>query len=244
MAAEGESALPESTFDDEEEPDQTELMHLDPQWLRVQPITRDSALDYFAASAFYDRGCDNEQCFMQRQRRGNTELLSRMTGIQYQLVEAHEPALFVIRKVKRMSPTEVQERALYYLIHGATYQAPSLLSVMKARMMNSLHLLQQSLGTLSKIRNAEDDPQEATAIRMADKSKYVSEQRQEWAPSGNDFRNAYRMILEKFPTTSAPAPAKQAAGVASVAGQKRTFSETDAGDASVQQASDAKRKRT
>ena len=63
--------------------------------------------------------------------------------------------------------------------------------------MNSLHLLQQSLATLSKIRSAENDPQEATAIRMAEKSKYISEQRQEWAPTGNEFFNAYRMVHDK-----------------------------------------------
>ena len=37
----------------------------DDQWLQFFPLTRLSALDYFALSPFYDRSCNNEQAKLQ-----------------------------------------------------------------------------------------------------------------------------------------------------------------------------------
>jgi mediator of RNA polymerase II transcription subunit 6 len=41
-------------------PDQTATQWRDDAWLSQWPLTRATALDYFAGSPFYDRGCANE----------------------------------------------------------------------------------------------------------------------------------------------------------------------------------------
>ena len=38
----------------------------DPVWLETFPLTKDTVMDYFALSTFYDKTCNNQQCKMQR----------------------------------------------------------------------------------------------------------------------------------------------------------------------------------
>jgi mediator of RNA polymerase II transcription subunit 6 len=48
-----------------EDEDQTGVCWRDDQWLQFFPLTRQSALDYFSLSPFYDRSCNNEQAKLQ-----------------------------------------------------------------------------------------------------------------------------------------------------------------------------------
>ena len=48
-----------------EDEDQTGVCWRDDQWLQFFPLTRQSALDNFSLSPFYDRSCNNEQAKLQ-----------------------------------------------------------------------------------------------------------------------------------------------------------------------------------
>lgn len=58
-----------------------------------------------------------------------------MTGIEYFLLHAQEPILYVIRKQARQSPTQVHPLTDYYIIAGTVYQAPDLVSVINSRLV-------------------------------------------------------------------------------------------------------------
>ena len=58
-----------------------------------------------------------------------------MTGIEYILLHAQEPILYVIRKQTRQSSTQAHPIADYYIIAGTVYQAPDLVSVINSRLV-------------------------------------------------------------------------------------------------------------
>lgn len=59
-------------------------------------------LDYFSdrSNPFYDHSCNNEIIRMQRL---NLEHLNNMSGIEYILLHAQEPILYVVRKQHRFA---------------------------------------------------------------------------------------------------------------------------------------------
>ncbi|KAF3814965.1 hypothetical protein GH733_017241 [Mirounga leonina] len=89
-------------------------------------------LDYFSerSNPFYDRTCNNEVVKMQRL---TLEHLNQMVGVEFILLHAQEPILFIIWKQQRQSPTQVIPLADYYIIAGVIYQAPDLGSVINSR---------------------------------------------------------------------------------------------------------------
>lgn len=70
--------------------------------------------------------------------------LSQMTGVEYILLHAQEPILFIIRKQQRQSPTQVIPLADYYIIAGVIYQAPDLGSVINSRVLSAVHGIQSA----------------------------------------------------------------------------------------------------
>uniref|UniRef100_A0A0B6YCG5 Mediator of RNA polymerase II transcription subunit 6 n=1 Tax=Arion vulgaris TaxID=1028688 RepID=A0A0B6YCG5_9EUPU len=109
----------------------------------VPHINQGNILDYFSerSNPFYDRTCNNEAIKMQRL---NLDQLLNMTGLEYSLLHAQEPILYVIRKQHRYSPTQVTPLADYYIIAGVVYQGPDLCSVVNSRLLNTLHNLQSA----------------------------------------------------------------------------------------------------
>ncbi|KAG2457892.1 MED6 polymerase, partial [Polypterus senegalus] len=91
-----------------------------------------NVLDYFSerSNPFYDRTCNNEVVKMQRL---TLDHLNQMVGVEYILLHAQEPILYIIRKQQRQSPTQVAPLADYYIILGVVYQAPDLGSVIGSR---------------------------------------------------------------------------------------------------------------
>jgi mediator of RNA polymerase II transcription subunit 6 len=61
---------------------------------------------------------------------------SNMTGLEYTLLHAQEPILYVVRKQHRTSPTQTVPVADFYIIAGVVYQAPDLISVINSRMVS------------------------------------------------------------------------------------------------------------
>jgi len=113
----------------------------DSAWLPI--LNPGNVLDYFSerSNPFYDRTCNNEIVKMQRL---NVEQLSNMTGLEYILLHAQEPILYVIRKQHRHSPTQTTPIAEYYILAGVVYQAPDLGSVVNSRLLNTAHHLQSA----------------------------------------------------------------------------------------------------
>ena len=64
-----------------------------------------------------------------------------MEGLEFELLHAQEPILYVIRKQHRFSPTTTTPMADYYILAGYVYQAPDLNAVLNSRLQSSVHYL-------------------------------------------------------------------------------------------------------
>lgn len=109
----------------------------------IQALDACNVMDYFSerSNPFYDRTCNNEIVKMQRL---SPDQLTNMTGLEYILLHAQEPILYVIRKQHRHSPTQVTPLTDYYILAGVVYQAPDLNSVFNSRMLTTVHYLQSA----------------------------------------------------------------------------------------------------
>ena len=135
----------------------------DDQWLTFYPLNVFTAVDYFALSPFYDRSCNNElaksmgadvklACATRlvtphayacthgqpRDRPPSTVAGLPRTlppGVEYELQDAQEPHLFVIRKQQRWGPKSTSPLHFYYILDGNVYQAPSLHAILSSRLV-------------------------------------------------------------------------------------------------------------
>ncbi|XP_055394462.1 mediator of RNA polymerase II transcription subunit 6 isoform X2 [Bubalus kerabau] len=131
---------------------------VDSSWIPI--LNSGSVLDYFSerSNPFYDRTCNNEVVKMQRLTLEHLKSLwsrsivgilvafyeIQMVGVEYILLHAQEPILFIIRKQQRQSPTQVIPLADYYIIAGVIYQAPDLGSVINSRVLTAVHGIQSA----------------------------------------------------------------------------------------------------
>uniref|UniRef100_A0AAR2JBZ1 Mediator of RNA polymerase II transcription subunit 6 n=1 Tax=Pygocentrus nattereri TaxID=42514 RepID=A0AAR2JBZ1_PYGNA len=114
---------------------------VDSGWVPI--LNPGNVLDYFSerSNPFYDRTCNNEVVKMQRL---TLDHLNQMVGVEYILLHAQEPILYIIRKQQRQSPTQVVPLADYYIIAGVVYQAPDLGSVISSRVLSAVHGIQSA----------------------------------------------------------------------------------------------------
>ncbi|KAL0969438.1 hypothetical protein UPYG_G00227380 [Umbra pygmaea] len=114
---------------------------VDSGWVPI--LNPGNVLDYFSerSNPFYDRSCNNEVVKMQRL---NMEHLNQIVGVEYILLHAQEPILYIIRKQQRQSPTQVIPLSDYYIIAGVVYQAPDLGSVIGSRVLSAVHGVQSA----------------------------------------------------------------------------------------------------
>lgn len=133
----------------------------DRSWWSGQ-LNRQSALDYFSHSQFYDRTCLNQVLKMQvaLTPQAVLEKLARLPGTVYELDESKtqevpptdgEPAhtLYAIRKLHRAPGRGVEPGAestlrYYYILDGVVFEAPTLAAVMRARLLKLSWHLQQA----------------------------------------------------------------------------------------------------
>jgi mediator of RNA polymerase II transcription subunit 6 len=127
--------------------DLTGVMWNDKVWLSYFPLNNSTVLDYFSLSQFYDRTCNNELIKMQRL---DPALMATMDGIEYAVSPASAPPFFLITKSRRVvaPPSSLTLLAVYYIINGNAYQAPSAHSVLSSRVLQSLHHLRKSFDIL------------------------------------------------------------------------------------------------
>lgn len=128
------------------------------EWIQANgPLTTENVFDYFAASMFYDKQSNNQVLRMQTMHTGvpilnEAEELKRFTGVEFALVHAQPPSLFIIHKRERLSPQEVRPLAAYFVINNRIYQSPDVYTLLSNRLLASLSSLRFSLDTLRKYR--------------------------------------------------------------------------------------------
>lgn len=159
-------------------------------------LTQFTVLDYFSKSDYYEQGCNNAILQMQSaasnfpvphpgemqngslegtglsawERRNDPftieQELKRFTGLEYVLVHAKQPDLFVIHKRWRSSPTVTNTLEAYYVLQGNITMAADILAILGNKFVSTVSSLQQSLEIA---RNAQPDfnPREGYAWRIA-----------------------------------------------------------------------------
>lgn len=120
--------------------DSTWIPHLNPA----------NILDYFCqkSNPFYDFKANNEVAKMQKLL---PEQMAQMTGLEYTLLHAQAPILYVIRKQDRLGPDTATPLVDYYILAGVVYQAPDLNSVIQSRVLNSALNLKSALEEFQSI---------------------------------------------------------------------------------------------
>ncbi|KAI6159599.1 MED6-domain-containing protein [Pisolithus thermaeus] len=127
------------------------------EWIQANgPLTTENVFDYFAASMFYDKQSNNQTLRMQNTGvpilNESDALKQFATGIEFALVHAHPPSLFIIHKREKLSAHEVRPLAAYFVINNRIYQSPDVYTLLSNRLLASLHSLRSSLDTLRKYR--------------------------------------------------------------------------------------------
>jgi len=126
------------------------LSFIDTIFLQHFGLFKENALDYFSLSPFYDKQCSNEVCKMQGFSQNQIQnQLKAMTGVQYVLDEGVQDArLFVVKQEYRQSNSYATLQAIYYILEGTIYQAPSVQSLMHSRLSRLAFNLEKCLDTL------------------------------------------------------------------------------------------------
>lgn len=68
-------------------------------------------------------------------------------GVEYEVQDAQEPHLFVIRKQHRSGPKTTATLHFYYVLDGNVYQAPSLHAALSSRIVRT-HI---GIGTINGV---------------------------------------------------------------------------------------------
>jgi mediator of RNA polymerase II transcription subunit 6 len=136
-----------------------------PEFLLALPqgqlSSRHLALDYFAASPFFDKQSSNAQLRMQmlfsRQPADTWDeerQLARFTGIEYVVaaLESDPPDLWIIHKRRRTSPSETRVLAAYHILNGNVYLAPTLFHILNERLLTSTHALATAFNALVDLK--------------------------------------------------------------------------------------------
>ncbi|KAG6910576.1 hypothetical protein DXG01_009527 [Tephrocybe rancida] len=121
------------------------------------PLTTENVFDYFATSMFYDKQSNNQVLRMQTIHSGlpvvnEAEELKRFTGVEFAVVHAQPPDMFIIQKRERLSPDEVRPMSAYFIMNKRIYQSPDVYTILSNRLLTSLHSLQTSLDILRSHR--------------------------------------------------------------------------------------------
>ncbi|KZT23751.1 MED6-domain-containing protein [Neolentinus lepideus HHB14362 ss-1] len=128
------------------------------EWIQANgPLTAENVFEYFTTSMFYDKQSNNQVLRMQTMHTGQpllneAEELKRFTGIEFAVVHAQPPSLFIIHKRERLSPEQVRQLAAYFIMNNRIYQSPDIYNVLSNRLLTTVNALQSSLDTLRKHR--------------------------------------------------------------------------------------------
>ena len=76
-----------------------------------------------------------------------------MKGIEYCLLLANEPILYVIRKQQRTGPETVIPLEDFYILSGTVYKCPSIKSLVHSKLRNISHILTKCLEQSNSLFN-------------------------------------------------------------------------------------------
>ncbi|KAH9968830.1 MED6 mediator sub complex component-domain-containing protein [Russula dissimulans] len=128
------------------------------EWIQANgPLTAGNVFEYFASSMFYDKQSNNQVLRMQTMHTGmpisnEAEELKRFTGVEFAVVHAQPPSLFIIHKRERLSPEETRPLQAYFIVNNRIYQSPDMYAVLSNRLLTSLYSLESSLDILRKYK--------------------------------------------------------------------------------------------
>ncbi|KAH9081942.1 MED6 mediator sub complex component-domain-containing protein [Lactarius deliciosus] len=128
------------------------------EWILANgPLTPENVFDYFASSMFYDKQSNNQVLRMQTMHTGmpisnEAEELRRFTGVEFAVVHAEPPSLFIIHKRERISPEDTRPLQAYFIVNNRIYQSPDMYTVLSNRLLTSLYSLKSSLDVLRKYK--------------------------------------------------------------------------------------------
>lgn len=138
-----------------------EIQWKNPEWIQQFGLFTGNVLDYFSESPFYDRTSNNQVLRMQfqfQQIPPNTNpqkylqlKLVEMTGIEFIIATSREPDFWIIRKQRRLSPTQVSIEQDYYIIGANIYQAPKVYDILSSRLLSSVLSIKGSMELLNKM---------------------------------------------------------------------------------------------
>ncbi|KAL1920742.1 uncharacterized protein VTP21DRAFT_11377 [Calcarisporiella thermophila] len=125
--------------------DLTDIEHRSPEMYEFfgRRFNRQTVMDYFAHSPFWDNQSNNATLRMQTQFNDLQETeaaLKNMTGVEF-VVAYERPPVFIIRKQRRYGPAEHEVSAplaTYYVLGANIYQSPDLYTILANRMLTSL----------------------------------------------------------------------------------------------------------
>jgi len=88
---------------------------------------------------FYDKQSNNQVLRMQTMHIGvpisnEAEELKRFVGVEFAVVHAEPPSLFIIHKRERLSPEETRPLQAYFIINNRIYQSPDMYTVLSNRL--------------------------------------------------------------------------------------------------------------
>ena len=115
-------------------------------------------------------------------------------GPEYVLADSQEPHLFVIRRQRRGPPgTQPVPQAMYYVLGGTVYQAPSVAAVLRARLARCLFSTRRAFermqGDLDPLLSAERELERATKV-AARAAKLEEEEEKEQAEENEREKEA------------------------------------------------------
>lgn len=108
-------------------------------------LTPNNVLDYFRYSSYYEQDCNN--AILQMQNTANLdsmlswdpnrleEELKRFIGLEYVVVHAKPPDLFVIHQRWRSSPNQTKVLESYYVHHGNIHMAADIYSILGSKLV-------------------------------------------------------------------------------------------------------------
>ncbi|CAG9330019.1 unnamed protein product [Blepharisma stoltei] len=131
--------------------EQTTVNWYDEKWLKEHILDNKTIMNYFYLSIFYDKAANNEKCIEDLAR------LKNLVGLEYILDHSiPELGIYHIKKQYRHNDRRVTTLALYYVVAGKIYEAPSINKILTTRMRNFAFNLDASLKYLSKYAKQTD----------------------------------------------------------------------------------------
>lgn len=117
-------------------------------WLKNNFLDNNTVMQYFYLSVFYDKKANNEKV------KEELSLLKTMRGLEFAMVHSiPDLGVYHIRKQYRHSEKKVTSIALYYVMSGKIYEAPSIYRVFSVKLRNIAHSLDQALTQIAGLSN-------------------------------------------------------------------------------------------